>query len=156
MAKINYNFQKKVDPKKTAKASRRNARVSTKMAIEFSNYFKNKKLNSALIILDDIIAKKDFLPLVKYRKKVAHRKGQAKRGVPSGRYPVKTAKEIKQLLLNARANAEEKNLDIERLKILHMYANKGVTRSKLQPLGRIGGKTRESKSTNLEVILVEE
>ncbi len=156
MADKKYNFQKNINEKKIAKSCKNNVGISTKYSVEFSNYFKNKPLSKAIKICDDIIEKKDFLPLVKYNKKVAHRKGDSRRNVVSGRWPVKAAKEIKMLLLDVKANAENKNLDLEKLKIIHMFAVKGVTRSKTQPQGRIGGKQRESKSTNIEVIVLEE
>lgn len=156
MADKKYNFQKKVDEKRIAKSCKNNAPISTKYSVEFSNYFKNVPLSKALKICDDILEKKDFLPLVKYNKKVAHRKGDSKRFVKSGRWPEKATKEIKALLLDVKANAENKNLDTEKLKIIHMFAVKGITRRKTQALGRIGGKQRESKSTNIEVIVLEE
>ncbi len=156
MATKKYNFQKEYDPKRMARSSKTNQAISTKYSIEFSNYFKGKLLKRAIKIAEDIETKKDFLPLVKYNKKVAHRKGESKRGVASGRWPIKVAKQIKLLLLDVKANAEEKNLEFDKLKIIHMYANKGTTRTKLQPLGRVGGKQRESKSTNIEVIVLEE
>jgi len=151
----NYNYQKKLDPKKSAKASKHNLPISVKYATEFGNYFRNMPVKKALKILTDIEAKKDFLPLVKYAKKVPDRKGQSKRGTKTGRYPVKCAKFVRLLLEEAKANAENKNLDTEKLKVESMFATKGVTRQKIQPMGRIGGKTRESKSTNIEVIVLE-
>jgi len=156
MADKKYNFQKKVDEKKIARACKQNAPISTKYAVEFSNYFKNKPLSKAIKICQDVMDMKDYLPLVKYNKKVAHRKGDSKRGVASGRWPIKASTHIKALLEDVKANAENLNLDTEKLKIIHMFAVKGVTRSKTQPLGRTGGKQRESKSTNIEVIVLEE
>ena len=156
MATHNYNFQKDYDPKRLASASRANAPISTKYAVEFGNYFVGKRLSKAIKITTDIIEGRDHLPLVKYRLKVAHRKGIAKRGTPTGRFPIKTAEFIKKLLVNVQANAEDKNLDADKLKVIHMFAVKGVTRTKSQPQGRISGKQRESKSTNIEVIVLEE
>jgi large subunit ribosomal protein L22 len=151
----NYNYQKKLDPKKSARAAKHNCPISVKYATEFGNYFRNMPLKKALKILADIEAKTDYLPLVKYAKKVPERKGQSKRGTKIGRYPVKCAKYVRLMLEEAKANAENKNLDTEKLKVESMFATKGVTRQKIQPMGRIGGKTRESKSTNIEVIVVE-
>ncbi|MDD4049423.1 MAG: 50S ribosomal protein L22 [Candidatus ainarchaeum sp.] len=156
MSDKKYNFQKKVNEKKIAKACKQNAPISTKYSVEFSNYFKNKPLDKAIKICEDIINKEDHLPLKKYNKKVAHRKGDSKRGVASGRWPIKAATTVKALLEDVKANAENLNLDTEKLKIIHMFAVKGVTRRKTQPLGRTGGKQRESKSTNIEVIVLEE
>lgn len=156
MADKIYNFQKKVNEKKIAKACKLNVPISTKYAVEFSNYFKNKPLSKAVKICEDIMEKKDHLPLKVYNKKVAHRKGLAKRGTPAGRWPLNASKAIRALLLDVKANAENLNLDVDKLTIIHMFAVKGVTRRKTQPLGRTGGKQRESKSTNIEVIVLEE
>jgi large subunit ribosomal protein L22 len=156
MSDHNYNFQKKIDKEKIARAYRSNAKISTKYSVEFSNYFKNMPLEKAIQIAENIKDKKEYLPLKKYNKKVAHRKGENRRKTPSGRWPVNVAKLIIELLLEVKANAENKDLDTSKLKIIHMFANKGVTRSNLQPLGRIGGKMRQSKSTNIEVIVLEE
>jgi len=156
MATKNYNFQKKFDEKRIAKASKSNVKISTKYSVEFSNYFTGMMLDKAIKIAKDIEEKKDFLPLQKYRLKVAHRKGETKRGTPTGRWPINVSKEVGALLNDVKSNAEDKNLDISKLKIIHMYANLGLTRRKTQPQGRIGGKQRESKSTNIEVIVLEE
>ncbi len=154
MAKHNYNYQKDLPEKKHAKVYKTNLRISTKYATEFSNYFKNMNINKAIKITKDIQEKKDHLPLRKYTKKVAHRKGEAKRKTPTGRYPIKTAKMIQELLEEVKANAENKNLDTDKLRIIHMFATKGTTRVNLQPLGR--PRRRENKSTNVEVIVLEE
>lgn len=152
----NYNYQKPVDLKKSARSQRVNLPISSRYGIEFSNYLMGKKIDRAITILSNIIEKKEHLPLVRFNKKCAHRKGDAIRGVPTGKYPVKAAFEIKKLLEEVRANAENKNLDAEKLKIIHMFATKGVQRRKMQPLGRISGKNRKSKSTDIEVIVLEE
>ncbi len=154
MAKHKYNYQKELPEKKTARAHKINLKISVKYATEFGNYFKGKNINKAIKILADIQEKKDHLPLRKYTKKVGHKKGDAKRGTPTGRYPVKTAKMLQELLEEVKANAENKDLDGDKLKIIHMFSTKGVTRTKLQPLGR--PRRRESKSTNVEVIVLEE
>jgi len=151
-----FNYQKPIDPKRSARSQRTNLSISSKYGIEFSNYFVGKKLDRAITIATNIADKKEHLPLVRFRKKVAHRKGDTKRGTPAGRFPIKAAFEVKKLLEEVRANAENKNLDADKLRIVHMFATKGVQRRKMQPLGRISGKNRKSKSTNIEVIVLEE
>ena len=151
-----YNYQKKLDLKKSARCAKHNLPISVKYATEIGNYLKNKPIDKAIKLLQAIEEKKDHLPLVKYSKKVAHRKGDAKRGVKAGRYPIKTSKYMRLLLEETKANAENKNLDLDKLRIKSIFVTKGVTRTKLQPLGRIGGKTRESKSTNVEIVVLEE
>ncbi len=43
-------------------------------------------------------------------------------GVPAGRYPINASTEILNVLKNAKANAENKGLDTERLRITHACA----------------------------------
>ena len=54
-------------------------------------------------------------------------------GWPSGRYPVKAAKYYLKLLDNLENNAEQKGLDISRLKIVHCAAFRGRKRRKYIP-----------------------
>jgi large subunit ribosomal protein L22 len=44
----------------------------------------------------------------------------------AGRYPVKAAREILKVLIGAEANAENKGLDTDRLRIIHAATNQGM------------------------------
>jgi large subunit ribosomal protein L22 len=153
---VKTKYQAKVGREsRTAKATLKNANVSLKSATELFREIKGQPVDKAIKKIQRIAAKEEALPLRKYNKKVAHRKGDAKSGVKSGRYPVKTAKKFAELLELAKSNADFKGLDTERLLVLHGHASMGFSRQTTQPKGRIGGKVRQRKSAHLEVIVTE-
>ncbi|HDD31065.1 MAG TPA: 50S ribosomal protein L22, partial [Thermococcus litoralis] len=121
MAKFSYSFQN-FDPERMAKASGRDLRMSPKLSVEVCREIKGMMLNDAIKLLDDVIAKRKPIPLRRFNDSQGHKKGK---GFGPGRYPVKVAKEIKKILLNARNNAEQKGLDPDRLKIIHAAAHRG-------------------------------
>lgn len=154
MVKKDYQF-KNFDEKITAKAMMKNVPISIKYSTELCREIKGKPVKKVLAYLERIIKKKDFLPLRKYRKKVPHRKGEAKSYTKSGRYPMKVCKAFIKLIESAKANAVYKGLDEDKLLVLHAFASKGYARIKTQPKGHIGGKLREHKSTHIEAVLLE-
>jgi large subunit ribosomal protein L22 len=142
-------------PSKTARAFLGNAPISVKYSTELCNLIKTKPVNKAIEYLNRIIAHEEYLPLKMYHKKVAHRKGNALMGQKAGRYPEKVASEFIKLLELAKANADFKGLDSEKLLIIHAYANMGMNRFSYQSKGRIAGKARRRNATNIEVIVQE-
>ncbi len=155
MVKKNYNLHKKINRKITAKAIKKNANASVKYSTEIIRELKGKKLKRAKEFLQNIITKKEFLPLKKYNKKVAHRKGNSKSNTKTGRYPEKTTRIFLSLLESAEANADYKGLNTENMFVKHGFASKGYTRVSHQPKGKIAGKSRERKSAHIEIILQE-
>ncbi|RLE52519.1 MAG: 50S ribosomal protein L22 [Candidatus Methanomethylicota archaeon] len=123
-----------LDPERTAVASGRDLRISTKDAVEVCNAIRGMMLEDAMKLLEEVIALKTPIPFRRHKKKVAHHAGLADRwGIPSGRYPVKAAKEILKVLKNARANAESKGLNVERLRVIHAAAQQGMRIRKYIP-----------------------
>lgn len=141
--------------KKVAKAIAKNQRISTKYATELCREIRGKKLSKVEKRLQRILNKEEFLPLRKYNRKVAHRKGESISGVKSGRYPQKLCEAFLKLLDSVKANADFKGLDNENLLIAHCFASRGFARRSAQSKGRIAGKRRRSKSTHVEVIVAE-
>jgi len=152
---VKRNYQAEVQGKGIARAFSANSRISLKYATEMCREIRGKRLDKAVAMLERIAEKKDFLPLKKFNRKVAHRKGQSKSGVKSGRYPVKACKAFVALLESVKANADFKGLDSENLLIAHAFSSMGVSRYGMQSKGRIGGKRRKRKSTHIEVIVRE-
>jgi len=148
----NFNFQ---EGKKYAKAFATNLPVSLKYSVELCRELKGMKLNKAEKYLQDIIEFKRYLPLRKYHTKVAHRKGKAVSFTKSGRYPVKLCKAVLKLFKSVKANADYLGLDVEKLRILHMFASQGFRRYSHQKQGRIAGKIHRKKSTHIEVVVGE-
>ncbi len=152
---VKSNYQETCNEAATAKAMAKNKNVSLKYSTEICREIRGRPLVKAEKFLNEVSEKRAFLPLKRYNKKVAHRKGSSVSGVKSGRYPVKTCKAFLELLQNAKANAESKGLDEEKLLVRHCFASCGFRRYKMQPKGRIAGKRRRQKSTHLEIILQE-
>lgn len=120
-----------LDPDRTVKASGRELRVSPKAAREVCKALKGMRLNAAKGLLEAVAEKKKAIPFRRHRKKMAHRRGLQK--ADAGKYPVKTALKILEVLESAEANAEYKGFDIERLRIIHASAYPGMKIRKYIP-----------------------
>ena len=113
-----------LDPDRTVKASGRELRVSHKAAREVCNAVKGMNLDEAKGFLQEVILKRRPVPFRRFKKKAGHRRGLQK--AYAGRYPVKAARKVLEVLEGAEANAEYKGLDIERLRIIHASASPGM------------------------------
>ncbi len=141
---------------KTAKALITNCPVSLKYSTEICNQIKTKPVNKIIAWLKRIEAHEDYLPLMRYNKKVAHRKGNAMNGQKAGRYPEMTCRAFVDLLNLAKNNADFKGLDSEKLIILNAFASMGISRYSHQSKGKIAGKARRRNATHIEVIVGEQ
>jgi len=111
-----------LDPIRTAKASGRDLRISPKAAREICNAIRHMDLNEAREFLEDVVAMKRPVPYKRHKKEVPHRRGMP--GWYAGRYPVKAASAMLKLLNSVEANALDKGLDIERLRIIHIVSHR--------------------------------
>lgn len=81
-------------------------------------------LRRALKYLKNVVSKKECVPFRRYTACVG-RCAQAKNhGTTQGRWPVKSANFLLQLLKNAESNAEFKGLDVDHLVIEHIQVNR--------------------------------
>jgi large subunit ribosomal protein L22 len=154
MPKWGYSIiEEELDPEKTAKASGREIRVSHKSAREVCRKIKGMMLSNAKNYLRDVIDKKKAVPFGRYKKKVGHRSGLEK--ASAGRYPVKTAQQILRVVVAAEANAENKGLDLDRLRIFHASAYPGMKIKRFTP--RAHGRTspKYETTTHIEIVLDE-
>jgi len=142
-----------LDPEKTAKASGREIKVSHKHAREVCKTIKGMKLTNAKAYLRDVIEKKKAIPLTRYNKKVGHRHGLVK--AHSGRYPIKAAAKILTVLEAAEANAENKNIDTDRLTILHAAAYPGTKMKRFTPRAHGRASPKYETLTHVEIVLNE-
>ena len=122
-----------LDPEKTAIASGRDLNISWKEAREICNVIRGLMLSEAKKLLENVINLKQPIPYKRFHGKVAHHRGLERWKWPSGRFPVKAAKEILKVLENAENNAENKGLDTDKLKIIHAVAHKGPIIKKYTP-----------------------
>jgi len=140
-----------LDLEKTVKSSGRELRISHKAAREVCKTIKGMPLDQAKEYLNKVTLKKQPVPFRRFKKKAGHRHGLEK--AYAGRYPVKAAQKILQVLEGAEANAESKGLDLERLKIIHAVAYPGmkIKRYTTRAFGRSSPKFQTL--THIELVL---
>lgn len=142
-----------LDPEKTAKASGRENRVSHKHAREVCKTIKGMPLANAKQYLRDVVAKKKAVPFTRYNKKAGHRHGLIK--AAAGRYPIKAAGQILKIIQSAEANAENKGLDVERLRVLHAAAYGGTKVKRFTPRAHGRASPKFETLTHIEIVLEE-
>ena len=154
MPKWGYSIIKEeLDPEKTAKASGREIRVSHKHAREVCRTIKGMMLTNAKEYLRDVIDKKKAVPFRRYKKKAGHRHGLEKSY--AGRYPIKAAKKVLNVIEGAEANAENKGLDVDRLRIFHAAAYPGMKIKRFKPRAQGRSSPRYETLTHIEIVLDE-
>lgn len=144
------------DESKIAKAVIWDVPVHPKVMREVAAAIKGMRVDQAKKYLKRVIEKKEAVPFRRAHGKQAHRRGLADRwGWPIGRYPVKAAKYMLKLLDNVENNAAQKQLDIERLRIIHVAAHKGLVLKRWMPraYGRATPKNR--MHSHIEIIVEE-
>jgi len=142
-----------LDPEKTAKASGRENRVSHKHAREVCKAIKGMTLANAKQYLRDVIAKKKAVPFTRYNKKAGHRHGLVKSF--AGRYPIKASAQILKIIQGAEANAENKGLDVDRLRVLHAAAYPGTKIKRFTPRAHGRASPKFETLTHIEIVLDE-
>jgi large subunit ribosomal protein L22 len=138
-----------LDSSITAKASGRDLRISPKAAREVCAAIKGMTLDDAKEFLRQLIAKKKPVPFKRYSKKLPHR-----RGLPgAGRYPVKAARRILEVLESAEANADYKGLDLESLRVIHAAAYPGAKIRRYMPRAFGRATPRFETLCHVEIVL---
>lgn len=130
---LKYAF-KPEDESRIAKAMGRDLNISFKHSVVICDKLHDMELRDAMELLEAVVAIKKSIPFKRFNTGVSHRKGIGKGKI--AKYPKKAAGEILSVLRNVEANAEYKGLDTERLRIINIQANKGVTRKRRKPRGR--------------------
>jgi large subunit ribosomal protein L22 len=153
MAKIGYPFPTPGEDERVALATVREMRISPKYAAEICREIRKKPLKKAKAFLEGVIAQEIPLPLKRYKKGVAHRRGL--KGTPAGRYPKKTAAHILRLLESAEANAEYKGLDTEKLYIRVIASHRGRIRRRVIPRAFGRASPFNTPTTSVQVLLEE-
>ncbi len=117
-----YSF-KAYEEDSMAKASGRELRISPKAAREICRQIRHMGLRQAQVFLEKVVTKEQAVPYRRHRKEVSHKAGL--QGWYAGKYPVKAAQHVLKILNELEANAEEKGLDTESMRIIHAAAYKG-------------------------------
>jgi len=145
-----FGYSAKVE-EPCAKAYGKELRVSPKDAMEVCRALRGMRLGKAKEFLEKVQKRVTPVPFRTHNKKVAHRRGTG----GAGAYPVKVAKELLKVLKNAEENAKYKGMEVEKLKIVHASAYKGMTIPGILPRA-FGRATAANKPlTNVEIILKE-
>jgi large subunit ribosomal protein L22 len=129
-----------------AKAMKRDAELSMKVALEMSSFLKGRTTTEAKTILERVLAMTQAIPYKKYNDGVGHRKGA---GMAAGRYPQKGAVVFTELIASAEANAQAKGLSTD-LKIIHIAPQKA---SRAFHSGR--QRRRQFKRVHIEMVVQE-
>jgi large subunit ribosomal protein L22 len=154
MPKWGYSIiEEMLDPEKTAKASGRELKVSHKAAREICKAIKGMMLNNAKQYLRDVVAKKKAVPYTRYNKKLPHRHGLVNSFC--GRYPIKASQQILDVLGSAQSNAENKGLDVDRLRIIHAAAYQGIKLKRYAPRAHGRASPKYDTTTHVEIVLDE-
>ena len=154
MPKWGYSvIDEMLNEEKTAKASGRELKVSHKAAREVCRHIKGMMINDAKQYLRDVQAKKKSIPYTRYNKKLPHRHGLVNSF--SGRYPIKACGEILSVLQSAQANAENKGLDVDRLRIIHAAAYQGIKLKRYKPRAQGRSSPKFDTTTHVEIVLDE-
>ena len=140
-----------IDPDTSVKASGREIRISHKAAREVCGAIRGMRLDAAKEFLEQVIQKRRAVPYRKYRKKIPHRRGLGE--TAAGRYPVKTAKKIMEVLESAESNALYRGLDSEALKVVHAAAYKGITRKRATPRAMGRSSPKNNTLCHVEIVL---
>jgi large subunit ribosomal protein L22 len=142
-----------LDPAKTAKASGRDLRISPKAAREICYALRKMKLEEGKKYLESVIEKKTAVPFRRHKKEIPHRRGL--QGWYAGKYPVRAAREILKVLNCAEANAEEKGLDTEKLKIIHIASQRAMKIRKAIPRAHGRSSAYNQELTHIELVVME-
>lgn len=142
-----------LDPDRTAIASARELDISHKAAREICNTIKGMFLDRAKEYLEEVMVMRKAVPYKRHKKHVAHRKELSK--WPAGRYPIKAAKKILEVLGNAENNAEFKGLDVERMKIIHACSQKGMVIKRYFPRAQGSSSPKHNQLTHIEIAIEE-
>ncbi|KAI8543960.1 hypothetical protein RHMOL_Rhmol08G0257900 [Rhododendron molle] len=112
------------NPTKSCKARGSDLRVHFKNTRETAHAIRKLPLTKAKRYLEDVLAHKQAIPFTRFCRGVG-RTAQAKNRHSNGqgRWPVKSAGFILDLLKNAESNAEVKGLDVDTLYISHIQVN---------------------------------
>lgn len=136
----------KYDKENMARVLSTDLPISVRHSIELCRYIKGRNTKKVIALLQKILDHEIALPLIKYNAKIPH-----KPGMSAGAYPKNATTCFIGLIKSVEANAQDKGLNTDSLRIIHASANRGP---KVYHSGRHTGRTR--KITHVEIVVKEE
>jgi large subunit ribosomal protein L17e len=110
-----------------AKCKVADLRVHFKNTYNVAKAVKGRKLNPAITYLEDCAEQKQIIPYTRFTGGVGrHAQLKDYKHTTLGRWPEKSIKAVRELLINLRANAEIKGLDLDRCSINHVVVQRAV------------------------------
>ena len=110
------------------------------------------ELEEAKDYLEDVIDKKQAVPFRRHNKS---RTQESLEGWPTGRYPVKAASQILDVLINAEANAEYQGLETDNLEIVHISSHRGYVIRGWTPRAFGRASPFNTPTTHIQIVLGE-
>jgi large subunit ribosomal protein L22 len=99
----------------------------------------------AIALLDEVIGKRKPVP---YRRHNKYMGSRYELGGAKGAYPLKAAREVKTILVNAMANSVSKGMDADELYVVHAMATKTHIERRQPPKGSLSwGRGRYGRSS---------
>jgi large subunit ribosomal protein L22 len=124
--------------------------ISPKKTYEILNAIRGLPVDRAKTILEDAIALKHAIPFRRYNQETAHHTGTG-----PGRYAKKVAKNVLQVLENARENAEYESMDADRLFVKIAASSRGRIRKATMPRAHGRATAWNEQTTHIEIVLAE-
>jgi len=128
-----------------AKAVGNNLPVSWKDCTEIGRFLKGDSVEKAERKLEMVQEKELEVPYTKFQADIGHRPGQSQ----PGRYPIKAAEKVLEVIKSAKHNAEYEGLNPDQLEIQEFVTNQG---KEFRTPGRHPG---TSKAAHVKIIVGE-
>ena len=110
-------------------------------------------LDKAIELLEAVVKEEKWIPYKRHYKSRAHHPGMRK--WMAGGHPVKASTHIIKILKNAEANADNKGLDIDRLKVVHAATHRGRIYKKFTERAFGRSSPFYEESSHIEIVLEE-
>jgi len=124
--------------------------ISPKKTYEVLNAIRGLSVERAKTILEDAIALRHAIPFRRYNQETAHHTGTG-----PGRYAKKVAKNVLQVLENARENAEYEGLEADSLFVKVAASSRGRIRKANMPRAHGRATSWHEQTTHIEIVLAE-
>jgi large subunit ribosomal protein L22 len=134
----------------TARARGNEMPMSPKKTYEVLNAIRGLPVDRAETFLEDVVELRRAVPFRRYNQETAHH-----RGTGPGRFPKKVAKNVLQVLRNARENAEYEGLDTDALFVKVAASARGRIRKASMPRAHGRATNWNEQTTNVEIVLAE-